>query len=365
MKSTGNSTAFASREEHERLDLLQLLRGLAVLAVVLFHTDHWQTYFPWPGEPPGSHFAGGFFQFGWVGVDCFFCLSGFVMFWVHGREIGHPDRAGRFVLKRLARIYPPYLGVLAVKICYFLFSKDYASLSWDHLACSFLLFPGPMIVGIAWSLAFEMFFYTLFCGAILFGWTVTRWLVALWVPSILVYQFFHWEHPSDNYVLGYLLNPFHLEFLAGTLAASLARRNFSPAWIYAALALGTSYLIVGISTGYMEISWLLRQKAPLACAFGLILFSLAKIEQIHRVKVPWLLLFLGGASYSIYLIHNLVLVFVMEKGTRLSWTFFSDSPALMQTAWWTIALLALLIGSLYHLVVEKPLLKRCRRRLGI
>jgi len=77
-----------------RFDTLDLLRGVAALAVVAFHFH--------PGTSP-------LLAHGYLAVDLFFALSGFVIAHAYGRQLMNGEPVGRFMLRRLIRLYPLYL----------------------------------------------------------------------------------------------------------------------------------------------------------------------------------------------------------------------------------------------------------------
>lgn len=103
-----NSAAAASKT-HRKLELLQCFRGLAAISVLLFHVaviarERAHFSFFWHFLRPGS-----------TGVDFFFVLSGFIIFWVHGRDVGQSWRLQVYSWRRLVRVYPLYaLVTLAV-----------------------------------------------------------------------------------------------------------------------------------------------------------------------------------------------------------------------------------------------------------
>ncbi len=100
-------TVVASRDHPRRLHELDALRGLAALGVVLWHYgSHFQTHpFFWLGAP--------FYNAGFLLVDFFFVLSGFVLgaaYWRPGRQ----DTPRRNILLRIARLYPLHLVMLVI-----------------------------------------------------------------------------------------------------------------------------------------------------------------------------------------------------------------------------------------------------------
>src|SRR4051794_40346773 len=84
----------------KRYQSLEMLRAVAALLVVFFHTE-----FIFGSRTPTTPF-GGMFAAGFRGVDLFFVLSGFIITYVHRTDVGRPWRLANYAFNRLARIYP-------------------------------------------------------------------------------------------------------------------------------------------------------------------------------------------------------------------------------------------------------------------
>jgi peptidoglycan/LPS O-acetylase OafA/YrhL len=104
MSDPSSSQAGRGDESGEILALTSL-RGVAAVYVVLYHFNRWIL----PDRPvlPDSLFG-----YGYVAVDIFFVLSGFILATVYWPIV--PQQAGMFMLKRICRLYPLHLSVLAV-----------------------------------------------------------------------------------------------------------------------------------------------------------------------------------------------------------------------------------------------------------
>src|SRR3954466_2997627 len=141
---------FRNREREPGLDLL---RALAIIVVVIYHAALFG--FKLPGRVD---------RFGWIGVDLFFVLSGYLI----GRQLLAPlarDRRinlGRFFARRALRIMPAYFAILAV---YFLLPpwREYPEMSqplWKFLlSVQNIALHGGTAFSHAWSLAVEDQFY--------------------------------------------------------------------------------------------------------------------------------------------------------------------------------------------------------------
>ncbi|MGH8601335.1 MAG: acyltransferase family protein [Gammaproteobacteria bacterium] len=97
---------------------LDFARGLAALAVVLWHWQHFFFNGAVPGtfdrqEQPFYSVLFLFYEKGWFAVDFFFVLSGFVFFWLYARPIQQRRVGPRdFFFLRLSRLYPLHLATL-------------------------------------------------------------------------------------------------------------------------------------------------------------------------------------------------------------------------------------------------------------
>ncbi|HSY68091.1 MAG TPA: acyltransferase, partial [Edaphobacter sp.] len=139
---------------------LDLLRGMAILAVVFFHGF----YYVAPAVPWHNRLAATLFHltsFGWTGVNLFFTLSGFL---ITGNLIDSeaaPNYYSRFYIRRALRILPAYFLVLIL-----LGLTRTASLNYLLVCVIFLanwpklLLHGPFVLySVLWSLAVEEQFY--------------------------------------------------------------------------------------------------------------------------------------------------------------------------------------------------------------
>ena len=92
------------------LNSLQACRAIAAIFVVLSHTSGILSLPKYLGAKP----FGPAFDFGFVGVDFFFVLSGFIIMYAHARDIGQPRAFGAYMWKRFSRAYPPYWVALTL-----------------------------------------------------------------------------------------------------------------------------------------------------------------------------------------------------------------------------------------------------------
>jgi peptidoglycan/LPS O-acetylase OafA/YrhL len=345
----------------EKFESLEMIRALAALAVVFFHT---QIIFT---GRTGIVPFGGVFGAGSRGVDLFFVLSGFIIAYVHAGDLGQPHRVGHYFHSRFIRIYPSVwivtLLALAVYLLGFGGADKADKLSPGSIADSFLLLPqaGAALVNVTWSLKFEIFFYLLFSIAILRR-SVGLWLIALWQAAVL--GLYLSGRQLEWSWIAFYLRPITLEFGLGVLCAWVVinRARFAPLaspWLAGGALAGAAAVFVGadLVQAYDPSS---LTTLPDFLVFGLsaavIVVSLALLDIQQRFKVPRILVMLGGASYAIYLVHfstiSLLAAF-MTRGNRVP---MNDAVFL------AVALIGIFFGFLFHHWIDRPLHRFLRSR---
>ncbi len=315
---------FTHRERQPGLDLL---RALAVLVVTIYHAALF-----------GFETPGRFDRFGWIGVDLFFVLSGYL---IGGQllasPISHPVSripVGRFFARRALRILPAYFAVLAI---YFLLPawREYPSISplWKFLlSVQNIGLRGGTSFSHAWSLAVEDQFYLLLPALVLL--LAGRPRAALLLPCLLV-------------LMGLALRWYlALRFMTDT---GISFRGFQT-WIYYATWTRLDPLIFGVTLAAIEkfrpqwwqrltdsALWLwLPGLASIACGlyladadeetvaaavweFPLIALGMASLLvcavsprlPFRRVRIPGAA-FIASIAYSAYLIQKLVIHAIAE-----------------------------------------------------
>ena len=293
-------------------------RGIAAMLVVLSHaatlTGQAMAHRGGGGVPFGGALAAGA-----AGVDFFFVLSGFIIHYVHAADIGRPARLGRYVWRRVWRVYPLYWIVLGGLLLLLAASPTALRLERDPmvLLTDLVLWPAPRepVLGPAWTLRHELLFYALFAVLILHR-GAGRVVLGLWFAGCVVTAATGW----DGVPLVFASH--NLEFLAGITVSVLLRRG--PAWhpwgVLWAGAAGFVVVLAVDAAGWVAAAgahpwppswWPFR--LAYAVTAGLTLYGLAGAERAGGVRVPAVLVTLGGASYAIYLSH-IVLLLVLAAG---------------------------------------------------
>ncbi len=263
---------------------IQVARAVAALSIVYFHSWVALTRFPKDTAYP----IPGLSHYGWVAVDLFFAISGFVICLVAGRGTFNPVP---FLIKRVFRLYPLWLVTLTM----------FAVTAWlwrgfqPRETAGFFLYSMSLLpteaypfYDVGWSLQHEIAFYAI--AAVLVPWAGLTGLALFLAASTLAY------HLLDLPWYMATLASHHGEFLAGALAFMMrdrvARFGFLLPFVVGSAFLG---YVVTLPTA----TWFPVALFFLICAFA----NLNPVEPSWWQKPA---IRLGDASYSIYLIHPLV-----------------------------------------------------------
>jgi exopolysaccharide production protein ExoZ len=339
-----------------KLDTLQACRGLAALWVVLFHVDALARL------KGGSVFAGGVFATGYLGVDFFFVLSGFIIFWIHGGDIGSPQMARPYFLKRFVRIWPLLAAITTIKLLYAFAGGGGVppeKLKFTVVLSSYLLLPQTVdpVIDAAWTLCYEALFYILFGLAIVLGRNVALAGAALWAGLCVATAMIA---PRPPLLLAFVFSPLNLEFLLGVLVAyTVAKTRADGAWGLGLSGVAFIVLLAGLSN-HAEIaaSGYLAERVYYGLTFALLVLGMVNLESASRLRVPAPLRILGDASYSVYLAHSSFQVFLFVILMRLV------APPLFDNFWAIVIGASSVIGGLLvWRFLERPLLELGRRHI--
>ena len=360
MPATSTETAIPGSSTKKKLEIIQACRGIAALLVVLFHVTEFSQ------QKLNQNFLSGLFTFGGSGVDFFFVLSGFIIFFAHRADIGQKQKLNTFIVKRVIRVYPLYWIITLVLLpIYFLVPTFGTGHERDPsvILKSLLLYPQanfPILI-VGWTLSYEIFFYLLFGLAIWFTPKVSRFILLSWLGGTLA---FFWFSLSDRalstqppLLLNFIFNSHNLEFSLGCLAAYLVLEE--------RIKRGKLWLIVGtllfVASGLGDNSKLIEIPDVIAYGFPsmLIVLGAASVDLNQSIRVPAWLNELGDASYSIYLVHYPCLAATFKIAIALNIVGLLGNFLSMSL----LAAIAVIAGWLTYLYLEKPLVIWLRRKL--
>lgn len=396
LPASNSNRASSSR----RILELDGLRAIAILLVLGCH---------YPGFASRFH---GLPEFGWVGVEIFFVLSGFLITTILLGLRDRPTPFRTFYSRRFLRILPPYLAVTAFLFCFgvlrhwlvlrFLGSQIFFLQALPQYAREFLLgvlrhplqhlrhlpslhsyahvlpggFDGGARIEFAtapvtyWSLSIEEYFYLFWAPVVLRCSRKTILAIAIFVCALGM--LLRW---MDGTLMAYF-NLFSRvdALLYGALLALLIehwRRRNSPVKQSLFIVVGTA-ACVGVASILFSIRPIIGREirfSPLFLVLGLPLFSVAVAAfmgillprsggdwWIARVLRSRVLVFIGTISYTMYLVHIIAGTIVRVLLKAAHWHMPDFGQAVVST------LLTILIAYLSWHWLEKPVLRWKDRR---
>jgi peptidoglycan/LPS O-acetylase OafA/YrhL len=350
------------------------IRFFPAIAVVLYH--YWGDLMP--GAPKGRVFESGF-----MGVSFFYILSGFILTHVYLRS-GQPTVDWKkFYVARFARVYPAYALSLLIQfpligglLLRYRSPTDNSLIALRTLGAHLLLLQAwwPNLAWRwnqpSWSISDEAFFYLIF--PVLAVWSLRQvkiapitmriglaWLLTLTPAVGLLLHGVGWDEswPRPDSLSFVVFAPiFRIpEFIMGVLLCILHRRIAS-AWSPArVLQLGKFATYLGLATAAVVIlngRWIpfaLRYSGIADLAFVELIFGLAAAPTLlSRIFSHPFLVFLGEASYSIYILQSPIMDYFRPMTTRF------HGPALFTAYLGTL----LVSGILCFLFIESPIRRR-------
>jgi peptidoglycan/LPS O-acetylase OafA/YrhL len=361
--TSGTVSAPASSGKGGRFVFVDGLRGIAALLVVLFHLYEnlrpaVSTWFP-------RTLAFGL-EHGRIGVDIFFALSGFVI--AHSLRDGERSMRyfGRFALRRSIRLDPPLWVVIFLELMLIRVSlMAYPSLgthipTFQEIVANMTYtqrFLGlPDVVPVFWTLTYEVQFYVFLTLSViglahlkdhrrLVGWAgftgMLLWSLALWLGVV--------ASPLRGLFVDRWFQ-FALGVAAWMVVASQLRSE-----IFVAMLAVTSALSLVMTNG--EHQWAAQTAVVTAAALA--------VAGRRGAMGTWLsarwLQFLGGISYSLYLIHESV-------GWRLISLIKAVQGPNLDPIFGSITYLAAIAGSVFaawvlSIAIERPSLALAQRVL--
>ncbi|WP_440905369.1 acyltransferase family protein [Catenovulum sp. SX2] len=287
--------------EPRRLTELDGLRGIAAIAVVLYH--YLNRYHDIYGH---SFNVPEILKFGQYGVHLFFIISGFVIYWT----ISKVDKPLDFIWSRASRLYPPFwfsvtITFLAVAMFslpdrevslvtfFFNLSMLHEYLGLDH------------VDGVYWTLTIELTFYfwifVIFC---LGKMEHIEKVLIFWICGALTFEFLGIDTVVGHRIRTFLLLDYIELFAAGICFYKYRVKTFSK----------LTHIIIILSILSLFVSYQTQIASILCCLY--FLFGLAVAGKVRLLGAS-VFVYFGSISYSLYLIHQNVGYIIINKSYAL------------------------------------------------
>ncbi|MDG1285946.1 MAG: acyltransferase [Rickettsiales bacterium] len=356
---------------------VNLLRAFAALSVLVYHVIE---HYSWETFPIGYGLV--WFKVGWMSVDLFFVISGFVIAWsliqLHTRHTQFKPLAREFLWRRAGRIVPLYLVTLlvyAIAVQPTLFNS-YVWVHWlTHFTFTHPFLPHTFgsINGINWSVGIEVHFYLF--ALITSPWWVRRKAVSLFLAGVVAawsLRGIAWVVAekfglSGSQLFGVMVQmPMMLdEFAAGAALALLLHHYPLEKWPgtmrqqgLVLLAVLVAVMIVAFQTYWMDAGYwhnptmVIFWRSLIALAFTLLLAFFIWLPPLPKPNLLYRAFsYLGDISYGIYLWHLTVILLLkpyLEANLALSL--------------WVIIPCVLVLSAMSWHLLEKPMIKWSKAR---
>jgi len=377
------------KAQSTRIHGLDTLRSLAILGVIVFHIRGYGD----PGILPDWLVPVA--QFGWMGVDLFFVLSGYLI----GSQLLKPYRDGgrasvwQFYRNRFYRILPAYFTVLALYLLVPAWREELRlSPLWEFFTFTlnlFINYPYAAAFSHAWSLCVEEHFYLVLplIVVVMMRRPSLRKTVSviaclgLFGIAVRAFILFHWLQPmekaGDPTGLFYLTHIYYPTYsrldglIAGVCLALM--KAFRPRWWEALARRGHAATLAGIAFVALAV-WLSVDRFAsftgrgawgtvfaypvLAMGFALLTASAMSANGLlSRVKMPGAEL-IATLAYSLYLTQKEVI--------HLTDEWFPGVANYGRWAWLAAyAVCSLAVAGALYLCIERPFLKLRDRRTTV
>jgi exopolysaccharide production protein ExoZ len=355
-----------------KIAALEGMRGMAILLVLMVHyAVAWTILFPQAAHDTTSTglMADIIFSLGNSGVDLFMALSGYL---IYDHLMTRPQPFITYFGRRVRRIFPAYLAVLSVYVVLMLMTPSKSKLPLEPIdaiiyiiECALLIpafFGKDPIVGISWSLTFEILFYLLLplliftTGQRRRGW-LARVVILCCVGGLiaLVAQIVGGQSGQERFIMfvGGMLAREALvrcsyKFPRPILVESLALLTLMVALAYMAYWRGPEPFV------YPLFPQAFHRSLILCIAFSAMLAGSLGVHGICRRVFEFTpLRLLGEVSFSFYLVHNLAMRITIGAVAPCV------TPGMADTFYWLAMpfafILCLIPGLLLYVLIERPI----------
>jgi exopolysaccharide production protein ExoZ len=324
---------------------IQMLRALAAIIVFFHHSlPH---YVAINGKL--SIFKA-IAEWGFVGVDIFFIISGFVICHTTIRKERKIQNVSNFIKHRLFRIY---LGYWPFFIISFLSTSLFipAKLGGINIMGSFFLLDSNMsnlLLPVTWSLTYELYFYVIFTFLFAFQEKTVRIIIPVTLALLIARAILI---PIDKAsILSFLLSPYLIEFFAGAFLYTIYQKIERKRVILLAVSVGITAFWYGIHIG--------AKNGPVRVftmglgSFSLVLTALL-LEKYKIFRASGYIVELGDSSYTLYLCHLILLQLFYFTGFRTY--LFDHGQWFVEIGFMAFIVFSIYVSHVFYRKIELPL----------
>ena len=348
------------QKTNERLEFLDSSRGIAALIVVIFHINGFILN-NILDQPVKDFILQSKMQYllsiilpGGNAVTYFFVLSGFVLSYSYFKK-NAPVGLLSFTIRRIFRIFPLYIIIVGTA---FIFKEG--SFPVSVFIKEILIFPGVhKLIPPGWSMSVEISFSFLVPFFILLLQKKFNWYIALMFLSIILSRYisFYFIHFMLGVMLaaGYCSTKINLKMSASKmnllLVAALLVFSFEP--VIKGYSPAVELLEVVLQYAGIKLVYVYKWAAAIGSAF--IIYYILYNEQVKKLLLLRPLVFIGKVSYGIYLVHWIVIFYIVKRFASL---FIFDQVIFTYLSLYSVVIaLTIGISGILYYTVELPMIR--------
>lgn len=346
-----------------RMTLVDGLRGLAACMVVVFHfcMAARLPHEPAAWMPDALEWV---LEHGWLGVQLFFVLSGFVIAYSVRRQHVTGGYIGRFALRRAIRLDPPYWTIVLLEAAFVLVlgtspEGKAAVVSAGQVLSHLVYLQGflghEQLVGVFWTLCVEVQLYLAFAGLLLLAQRLTRTRgeaprrgrqALFLLPFAPLTAASLWWLTRGGSAMPWGLGYWYMFFL-GALAWWALDGLVGRGWLFA--------LVGAVAASAAFVRW--EPMAAVAVGVALLLYAAGRRGALARWLAWEPLQALGRISYSLYLVH----LTLGDRTLRVVLAAYGRTPVSFVLGSLLALLVSLAAALLLHRFLERPAMGWARR----
>ncbi len=334
-------TVETSAQNTQKIGSINALRFIAAAVVVFYHFTFAYYYreLSYVDIPLFRYL----FQYGYLGVDLFFIISGFVIsLSADGRN------AFGFLKSRIGRLYPIFWVCAIITSLFLLFGGHliYSEMSWSRFLTNMTMFPGffnaDALDGVYWTLAVEMKFYFIILLLLIFKQfkRIEGISVIAAISMLLISLFVTMEVDSQITWIPY--------FIAGVLFFKVYKNGLSSIRIVAlCTTFATSIIFTLKRVPYLSEGYGVPFKPEIISLYILafyVLFTLIALNKIRIINNTFINI-LGLLTYPIYLLHQQI--------GRILFTYADIKEIPLWISFTSITAFVFIASYIIHIVIER------------
>ena len=302
----------------DRLYLIDICRGIAAYCIVIFHyrifydTNISTSHFV-KNQQPFYNILFPAYEFGWIAVQFFFTISGFIFYYLYLKDIYNKKISlVEFFIKRFSRLYPlHFLTLNLVLVLYLVFQLlnlklfSFSEINIKHYFLNILLISswgledGASFNNPSWSISIEILVYSLFF--FIAKNKVKKFYLTFLFILLGIFLFYY------NKLIGYGIFCF---FIGGLTYLFIKKindykiKNINFVLFFLIILMGNIFIII-----QYKITGIFFKILILTVFFPSLIIFLFFIQKLN-IKIGKRISIIGDISYSIYLIHFPIQIFI-------------------------------------------------------